>query len=90
MVDHLRIVMHFYNTMLAKIEKLYEQDHRWYHGMDHVCEMFDFLKEENVYVTPEMEAAVLFHDAVYVPGFDRNEEASVELMKTMLWERLTC
>lgn len=66
--------MHFYNTMLAKIEKLYKQDHRWYHKMDHVWEMFDFLKEERV----------------YVPGFDRNEEASVELMKTMLWERLTC
>lgn len=60
----------------------YRQPHRFYHDAAHVQEMMVLARTLGLRLTPAEELAVLWHDAVYVPGADKglNEKLSAKLM----------
>jgi predicted metal-dependent HD superfamily phosphohydrolase len=60
-----------------------QEHHRHYHTWDHIETMLATLHQEAEEVTQAMVIATLFHDAVYIPGFEHNEAASAELMWTL-------
>jgi predicted metal-dependent HD superfamily phosphohydrolase len=60
----------------------YRQPHRFYHDAAHVQEMMALAHALKLDLSPAEELAVLWHDAVYVPGADKglNEKLSAKLM----------
>jgi predicted metal-dependent HD superfamily phosphohydrolase len=60
----------------------YRQPHRFYHDAAHVQEMMALARALQLDLSPAEELAVLWHDAVYVPGADKglNEKLSAKLM----------
>ncbi|WP_233472281.1 DUF1653 domain-containing protein [Cupriavidus respiraculi] len=62
---------------------LYDAPYRRYHDRRHVMEMFELAQARGLALTPAQALAVLFHDAVYVPGSPHNEAASAALISTM-------
>lgn len=60
----------------------YRQPHRFYHDAAHVQEMMALARSLKLDLSPAEELAVLWHDAVYVPGADKgmNEKLSAKLM----------
>jgi len=63
---------------------LYDAPYRHYHDRQHVLEMFEQARTRGVSLSPAQALAVLFHDAVYVPGCEHNEAASAALIETMV------
>lgn len=65
----------------------YNEPHRVYHNQQHLYDCFvkfDKIKDKLEF-PEEVEAAIWFHDAVYTPVSGKNEEKSVQLMHTMLY-----
>lgn len=60
----------------------YRQPHRFYHDAAHVQEIMALSRALGLELSPAEELAVLWHDAVYVPGADKgqNEKLSAKLM----------
>lgn len=65
---------------IVQIQKMYEQPHRKYHTWNHITSMFDKIKELKLQVTNEQFFAILFHDAVYVPGKSGENETKSALL----------
>jgi hypothetical protein len=65
------------------IAAFYDEPHRHYHARAHIREMFDHAVASGLRLSPAQALAVLFHDAVYVPGAPRgsNEMMSAQLMR---------
>jgi predicted metal-dependent HD superfamily phosphohydrolase len=61
----------------------YDEPHRRYHNRLHLREMLDTAQEMAFALLPAQSLAVLFHDAVYVPGAARgaNEALSAQLLR---------
>ena len=61
----------------------YDQPHRRYHDRRHLREMLDIAEEMAYPLLPAQALALLFHDAVYVPGAARgvNEAMSAQLLR---------
>lgn len=61
----------------------YDEPHRSYHNRLHLREMFDVAQQLSVNLTPVQSLAILFHDAIYVPGAPRgaNENLSAQLLR---------
>jgi predicted metal-dependent HD superfamily phosphohydrolase len=61
----------------------YDEPHRHYHNRVHLREMFDVAQQLALDLTPVQSLAILFHDAVYVPGAPRgaNEGLSAQLLR---------
>ncbi len=68
--------------MAAELESAYGEPHRAYHNASHITEVlkwFDKVAAEVGWQRPaEVYTAVLFHDAVYVPGAKDNELQSAQ------------
>ncbi|SDC52565.1 Predicted metal-dependent phosphohydrolase, HD superfamily [Cupriavidus sp. YR651] len=62
---------------------LYDAPYRKYHDRTHVLEMFEAARARGIALNAAQALAVLFHDAVYVPGCEHNEAASAALIETM-------
>lgn len=68
---------------ISWIFKLWSEPHRFYHGLNHLSEILDLMKK-NGYWTPNdgydkiMLYTAIFHDIIYDPTRDDNEEKSVE------------
>lgn len=86
------------NMMLSKpvqglaeaVQPHYTQEHhRHYHTWEHIETMIATLHQEVEKVTQAMVIATLFHDAVYIPGFEHNEAASAALMWTLAAQHLS-
>lgn len=62
---------------------LYDEPHRHYHDRTHVREMLDAAVRMEQTLSPAQALAVIFHDAVYVPGAARgvNEAMSAQLLR---------
>jgi predicted metal-dependent HD superfamily phosphohydrolase len=70
----------------ARIEQalaFYDEAHRRYHGRAHVLEMLQAAYATGHALSAAQSLAVLFHDAVYVPGAPRgaNERMSAQLLR---------
>ncbi len=73
----------FDNAMIVELALVhYRQPHRFYHDAAHVQEMMDLSASLALDLAPAEELAVLWHDAVYVPGADKsiNEKLWAKLM----------
>lgn len=61
----------------------YSQEHRAYHDLRHIAQVFEALDSVPVKDTA-VETAVWFHDFVYRPGFPGNEQESAETAARVL------
>ena len=70
-------------TQVEQAVAFYDEPHRHYHGRAHIVEMLDAAHAGGFALSPAQALAVLFHDAVYVPGAARgsNETMSAQLMR---------
>jgi len=61
----------------------YDEPHRAYHDRQHLLEMFDAAVTLGERLSPAQCLALLFHDAIYVPGAARgsNEMMSAQLLR---------
>jgi predicted metal-dependent HD superfamily phosphohydrolase len=61
----------------------YDEPHRRYHNRLHLREMLDVALEMGCPLLPAQALALLFHDAIYVPGAARgvNEAMSAQLLR---------
>ncbi len=59
-----------------------------YHTPAHILNIFTFAKDNGITLKPYEELAILFHDAVYRPGSEKNksEDLSNAFMKSLLGE----
>lgn len=70
----------------ARIDQVlafYDEPHRRYHDRRHLREMLDTARDMDCAMSPAQALALLFHDAVYVPGAARgvNEAMSAQLLR---------
>ncbi len=63
--------------------RFYDEPHRRYHDRCHLREMFDASLALGLQLSAPQALAVLFHDAIYVPGAARglNEALSAQLLR---------
>ena len=54
----------------------YTEPHRHYHTLEHIAYMFNKAKQHNIVLSRAQRHAIWWHDVVYVPGSDKNEENS--------------
>lgn len=68
---------------IDQVLALYDEPHRRYHDREHIGEMLDAALGLGFALTPAQALALLFHDAVYVPGAARgsNEAMSAQLLR---------
>jgi predicted metal-dependent HD superfamily phosphohydrolase len=68
---------------LEQVLAFYDEPHRAYHDRQHLVEMFDASMSLGDRLTAVQVLALLFHDAIYVPGAARgsNEMMSAQLLR---------
>ncbi len=73
----------FAGERLDQILAFYDEPHRRYHDRVHVREMLDTAARMDCALSPAQALAVVFHDAIYVPGAARgvNEAMSAQLLR---------
>ncbi|MDP2387540.1 MAG: adenylyltransferase/cytidyltransferase family protein [Bacteroidota bacterium] len=64
-----------------KVLERYNEHHRYYHTLDHVLYLLDVLEKKNVQSDDELFLTTIFHDAVYDPKSNTNEDDSAVLFK---------
>jgi predicted metal-dependent HD superfamily phosphohydrolase len=75
-------------SIFTGLEVAYAESTRAYHTAEHIRDclaQFD-LSQPTAQRPDEVEAAIWFHDAVYLPGGSDNEESSAQLAQTTLAE----
>jgi predicted metal-dependent HD superfamily phosphohydrolase len=79
-VSVMRLLAH--RTLVDAARLNYAQPHRAYHNADHLDELIVLAREHTPDLDETEQLALLFHDAVYVPGAPRgdNERKSAALM----------
>ncbi|MCW5748964.1 MAG: hypothetical protein KIT36_22430, partial [Alphaproteobacteria bacterium] len=75
------------DAVLAAALAHHRQPHRAYHDARHVTELLELARVHAPDLTPAERWAILFHDAVYVPGAPagQNEALSALLMRATLF-----
>jgi predicted metal-dependent HD superfamily phosphohydrolase len=80
----------FATELLPDLEQRYGEPHRAYHGVDHIAalaELFEEVRRGPGWHRPvEVALAILYHDAIYVPGRGDNEARSARLAREALRE----
>jgi predicted metal-dependent HD superfamily phosphohydrolase len=73
----------FGRDRIAQVLSFYDEPHRCYHDRRHLREMFDEALALGLPLAPAEALALLFHDAVYVPGAARgsNEMMSAQMLR---------
>ena len=68
---------------VEQVLRFYDEPHRCYHDRRHLREIFDEVQRHGLPLAPEQALALLFHDAIYVPGAARgsNELMSAQLLR---------
>ena len=74
-----------FHSPLKEVELSYWQSHRFYHGINHLEELFSLIELFKEYFSKDfivnLQLVALFHDAVYNPKSDTNELDSALLFK---------
>jgi predicted metal-dependent HD superfamily phosphohydrolase len=68
-------------AVLEELVRAYGEPHRHYHTLDHIARLIDLFERhgEGIAERDTVALAILFHDAVYDPRRNDNEEASAAL-----------
>ncbi len=68
-------------VVLAELASAYGRPHRHYHTLDHIAALLELLDRHGGELVDRdtVALAILFHDAVYAPARQDNEEASAAL-----------
>ncbi|HUN93223.1 MAG TPA: hypothetical protein VMU33_14325 [Burkholderiaceae bacterium] len=71
------------DAQIDRAAAFYDEPHRRYHGRAHIVEMLDLAARSELQLSAAQALAVLFHDAIYVPGAPRgsNEAMSAQLLR---------
>lgn len=71
--------------VLTAIVGTYSEPWRFFHNLEHLQELFDIARKRGLVLTREQQLALVFHDAVYVPGAPagRNERQSALLFRSV-------
>ncbi len=67
-------------TLLARLARRYAEPHRRYHTWAHVVACLEARRRITEATLPEVDLALLFHDAVYEPLARDNEARSADLL----------
>jgi len=62
------------------IKPFYEAQYRHFHNMVHLNTGLKVISDLNLSLTNEQYIAWLFHDIIYFPGYDKNEDMSAQYM----------
>jgi pantetheine-phosphate adenylyltransferase len=73
------LIKKYTSITLKDIKFYYNQSHRYYHNWSHIEEILNNIKEEEI--SDSLILSVLFHDIIYDPSKDDNEESSIDLFK---------
>ena len=65
---------------LSHIFQLYNEEHRYYHTLEHINYMLN-KAEENYELSDDLLIAIIFHDVIYDPQSTNNELESAKLFK---------
>lgn len=69
--------------IMLDLSSLYSQPHRHYHNLSHINLCLGllerYIKEQGLTLKRELEYAIWFHDAIYNPHSQENEENSAKL-----------
>ena len=66
-----------YHSELSIIKEKYNEPHRYYHNWDHVLDLMNKAIEQNI-VSTDLIIAIVYHDVVYDPRRNDNEERSLD------------
>ena len=70
-----------YNILLS----MWNESHRSYHTQNHLLDLIEQINEQKSKLSQaqyeKLVLCALFHDIVYIPGAQDNEEQSVEIVK---------
>jgi predicted metal-dependent HD superfamily phosphohydrolase len=78
--DALRCLDAIPRATVLRVLAHYDEPYRRYHDRRHVMEIFAVAAARGIALSLPQALAVLFHDAVYVPGSPHNEAASAQLI----------
>jgi predicted metal-dependent HD superfamily phosphohydrolase len=67
-------------SLIDRLVARYAEPHRKYHTWSHILACFDAKAQLTGVAAPEIDLALLFHDAIYDPTRHDNEERSAELL----------
>ena len=75
-----------HRALVAAARLHYAQPHRGYHGAEHLDELIELARQHTPDLDDAEQIALLFHDAVYVPGagHGENERLSALLMRAIV------
>jgi predicted metal-dependent HD superfamily phosphohydrolase len=70
-------------TVRERVLARYDEPGRFFHARWHVLDLFERAERAGIALSPEQAVAILFHDAVYVPGVPEgtNERLSAMLLR---------
>lgn len=80
----MRLFQH--ELLLETVRLYYRQPHRGYHNQEHLDELIALARRHTPDLDEAEQLALLFHDAIYVPGAPRgdNERLSALLMRASI------
>src|SRR6185312_15436443 len=67
-------------ALLERLARRYAEPHRRYHTWEHVVACLDARRRLTGAALPEVDLALLFHDAIYDPMAHDNESRSADLL----------
>ncbi len=69
--------------LFKRVLEEYGAPKRFYHGQEHIFDLFEKARGQGLHLSTEQELSVLLHDVVYVPGAPSgvNESQSVDYMR---------
>lgn len=73
-------------SIVNAVFNLYNAENRFYHTHKHIIYIFKNVEVNDVYLCDVGKAIIFFHDVIYNPGKNHNEENSAMIFSTLLRE----